>query len=293
MSVTRLVVRWRYRRRHDPVDLRRRIAARAEPAPVPAEVRARSVVTETLVGGRRLVRIEPKVPASGVQVVHLHGGAYVHAIQDAHWRLLARLAADSGATIWVPLYGLAPASDAEAAHEFVSAAVEHVRSAAPGRQLVLSGDSAGGGLALAQAVRLRDRGGLVGVLLFSPWLDLSLPERRHRRLERRDPMLSMRSLAVCARLWANGRALDDPVVSALYADQTGLPEVLTIAGGRDVLVDDAYRLDAALEDARVDSRLEVWPSGFHLFVAATRSTESRQAMRLAAEWLRDRPLGAR
>jgi RND superfamily putative drug exporter len=286
MAVTRLVVRWRYRRRHDPVDLRRRIAARAEPAPIPVEVRAASIVTEPRVGGRRLVRIEPRGAASGPHVVHLHGGAYVHAIQDAHWRLLSRLAADSGATIWVPLYGVAPASDVGDAIAFLDRVVASVRAAAPGCPLVVSGDSAGGGLALVQALRQRDP--LAGVLLFSPWLDLTLPAREDPRLERRDPMLSMRSLATCAELWANGRPLDDPRVSPLFADLRGLPEVLTIAGGRDVLVDDARRLDAALRDAGVASRLEVWRSGFHLFVAATGTSESQHAMRLAADWLRDR-----
>lgn len=294
MTLRRLAVRLRYRRRHDVADLARRIAARAQPAPIPDDVRLRTSVAETTIAGRRVVRIAPHGPANGPSVVHLHGGAFVHSIQVVHWRVLSQLALDSSASIWVPLYGLAPGSDATAALDLLDAVLDEVQATDGGRTPLLSGDSAGGGLALAQAMRARDRGSRPpGILLFSPWLDLTLPRRVDPSLERRDPMLSMRSLAVCARLWANGRSLTEPEISPLFGTMAGLPPVLTIVGARDVLAEDADRLDAMLRRAGVDSRTAIWKSGFHLFVGATRTPEARQAMQLAASWLRTFGEGAR
>ncbi|WP_344344726.1 alpha/beta hydrolase fold domain-containing protein [Agrococcus versicolor] len=236
----------------------------------------------------------PAASVDACQVVHVHGGAFVFAIQDLHWLALATLATRSGATVHVPLYGLAPAHAAPEALELLDEVVASVRGSAPGRRVVLSGDSAGGGLALAHAVRTRDRGAppVDALLLWSPWLDVAVPDRDDPRLERREPMLTVASLRRAGAMWAGANGVRDPRASPIHADLVGLPPITTLAGGRDLLVEDARRLHRAVHAVGGASTLREWRGGFHVFMAAMRTRESRQAIAMAADVLRgERPDG--
>lgn len=283
-------VRWRYRARHDLDRTLRLLPTRQTAAPVPEIVARRCAVTRsTLLGRREMVTLAPRVPERGSpHVVHLHGGAYVYAIQERHWSVLAELVESSGATFHVPLYGLAPAATVDDALPLVDAAIAHARNVAGGAPVFLSGDSAGGGLALSQCVRMRDAGGVpvAGLLLFSPWVDAVLDNPRIARLRRRDPMLSREMLIACARMWAGDRDPADPAVSPLRADLSELPSVVTYVGGRDILLPDAERLDAAVRAAGGESVLRVWPSGFHVFMAALSTRESREVIADASARIR-------
>jgi RND superfamily putative drug exporter len=223
-----------------------------------------------------------------VHVVHLHGGAYVYSAQEAHWRALARLAGASGAIIHAPLYSLAPGSTVDDALPLLDAVISTVRQAEEGSRVFLSGDSAGGGLALAQALRMRDlrHRPVDGILLFSPWVDVALDNPEIGRLERRDPMLSRRMLVQSGRWWAGERDTSDPLVSPLRADLTGLPRVTTYIGGRDILLADARELDRRIRAAGGESTLREWASGFHVFMAALSTKEARAVIADAANLLR-------
>ncbi|WBU37085.1 alpha/beta hydrolase fold domain-containing protein [Homoserinibacter sp. YIM 151385] len=289
MMIARAVVRWRYRARRDALATPAFLASRAGPAPVPSRVHERCDVVEREIAGRPVVTLTARDGSrrTGAQVLHLHGGAYVGAIQAAHWLGLAELAVRSGADIHVPRYELAPAGTADDAARFLAAVLAEVAARAPDVPLVLSGDSAGGGLALAAAVRSRHAGSPVSaVLLFSPWLDLAVPDRVDPRLPRRDPMLTVAALRRAGRLWAGARSVDDPLVSPLRAALDGLPPVTILAGGHDLLVEDAERLAERITRAGGACRLAIWPSGFHLFMAARRTPEAGEAMELAVEVLR-------
>lgn len=220
--------------------------------------------------------------------MHLHGGAYVYSAQEAHWRALARLAGASGATIHVPLYSLAPGATVDDAFPLIDAVISAVRQGEDGPRVLLSGDSAGGGLAMAQALRMRDlqQRPVDGILLFSPWVDVALDNPEIGRLERRDPMLSRRMLVQAGRWWAGDRDTRDPLVSPLLGDLTGLPRVTTYIGGRDILLADARELDRRIRAAGGESTLQEWASGFHVFMAALSTKESRAVIADAASILR-------
>jgi acetyl esterase/lipase len=280
MAATALYVRGRYRRRHDLAHMDRMISARSRAAPIPDDVRGRVRVTEHVVAGRPVFELAPRHGSPRAHAIHTHGGAFVFAIQGHHWRVISRLVAASGVAFHVPLYGLAPRADVLAAHSWLGEVHRHVVASAGRSPIVLSGDSAGAALALGQAIRLRDMGrpAPAAVLLFSPWLDLTTPERSDPRLERRDPMLSRRGLHHAATLWARSIDLGDPRVSPILAPVGGLPAVHIFAGGRDLLVEDAARLHEKIRASGGSSTLRVWRSGFHLFFAALSTPEAVEAM---------------
>src|SRR5690606_39067597 len=124
-----------------------------------------------------------------------------------------------------------------------------------------------------------------GILLFSPWLDVTLTNPGIARLERRDPMLSRPMLVQAGRWWAGGRDTRDPLVSPLHGDLTGLPPVTTYIGGRDILLPDAQELDRRIRAVGGTSRLREWASGFHVFMAALTTKEARAAIADAAALL--------
>lgn len=191
--------------------------------------------------------LTPKRGSTGVEVLYLHGGAYVGDASVIHWNLCAEIARESGATVLLPIYPLAP--DATWSTSF-NALVKLARgsgSAAP----VLMGDSAGGGLALALAQRVAAEGGAPRVALISPWLDVTMSDPATPAYDRVDPILSAPFLKAAGQFWAGG---DDPrraEVSPQFGGLRGIREVLLFSGSRDVLYPQALRLVRDAEAAGV------------------------------------------
>jgi acetyl esterase/lipase len=126
------------------------------------------------------------------------------------------------------------------------------------------------------------------LLLFSPWLDLSLSGSDQRLLETRDPVLKIQFLRRAGKLWAGDLATDDPRVSPLFADHKDLPPTVVFSGSRDVLDSDALRLAAKNPDIthyHYAEMMHVWP--------AAPIPEGRRALDQAAAFVRQQVLKAR
>ena len=192
-------------------------------------------------GGRR----EPG-SAGEPAVVYLHGGAYTNEVVEQQWGFVAHLARQAGCEVHVPIYGLAPNHTAVEALALVTAVVEEV--VGDGRACVLSGDSAGGGLALVAAQQatpeLRDR--IAGLLLIAPWVDLAMANPAIDAVEPTDPWLTRAGLHPIARSWAGELTVDDPRVSPLNGDLTALPPVEVWVGTRDITLPDCRELGRRL-----------------------------------------------
>lgn len=228
--------------------------------------RTRGTDAEGRAGGRRVVpprwavrglRAEPGVMAGlpvwtlaprtsrvadSPVVVGLHGGAYVREIAVPHWQSYARLVRSSGARVVVPIYPLAPRGTAGVVvpqvADLLATLVREHGAAAVG----VLGDSAGGGLALAAVQELVRRGEPTpaGLVLISPWLDVTMTDPAGREVD--DPMLDPDSLVDCGRLWAGDLDPADPRVSPLHGSLERLPPTQVYAGTRDVLYPDALRM---------------------------------------------------
>ncbi|WP_051551490.1 alpha/beta hydrolase [Nocardioides sp. URHA0020] len=169
-------------------------------------------------------------------VLYLHGGAYVAGIDAFHVRYLARLATELDARVVVPAYPLAPEHTWRDSHDAVADLA--ARWATESDELVLAGDSAGGGYALAVALTLRDRGGPQAgrLLLISPWVDLTSSAPETAEFAARDPWLHLGKLETYAAWWAGSPDdLGRPEVSPALGDLSGLPPTLMFCGTRDVL----------------------------------------------------------
>ena len=164
-----------------------------QPAPVTDKLRELCEVTTEQIDGRDVVTLVPKIGGTGVEVIYTHGGAYVHPVTGLHWNLVQAMIERTGATFTVPLYKLAPGGTMPEAYALLDKVYAAVTARAAGEHPVfVAGDSAGGGLALGQAIRYRDAhvAPPAGVILFSPWVELTMTNPAIDRYERKDPLLN-------------------------------------------------------------------------------------------------------
>lgn len=169
-------------------------------------------------------------------LLYVHGGGYVSHADRVHWRYVTRLAARTGSRVLFPDYPLAPSATWRASFPQMLALFERAAVSAPGG-VVLAGDSAGGGYALALAVQLAGSPGPqpTHLVLHAPWVDLTTPAPGIGDPAHRDPLLRSDRLHRYARWWAGRDALDRPELSPIHGDLSPLPPALVFCGTRDLL----------------------------------------------------------
>lgn len=189
-------------------------------------------------------------------VVHFHGGGFRMGMPEAvgpYARLLADL---SGFDVYCPAYRLAPEYPFPAGLNDGWAAIGAL-AAQHGDRLVVAGDSAGGGLAASLAIASSLAGlPVAGLILHSPWLDLTVTSASYTANALADPLFSKASAHDAAALYLqHGPYPDDPLASPLFADPQGFPPTLISAGTGEVLAGDATAMHARLQAAGVDASL--------------------------------------
>jgi acetyl esterase/lipase len=241
----------------------------AQEAP-PKDVRRTHEETVTNVHGFPVFTLSrPGAEISGPTVLYLHGGAYVRPSDPRHYRFATRLADALDARAVLPAYPLAPEFTVEDSFEEMVGVFEDVASQSP-QGVVLVGDSAGGGYALALAEALRDRGGPQPerLVLIAPWVDLTGTTPGTLEAAERDPWLSYPHLAIYASMWAG---TDDPARLALprvspgLGNLEGLPPTLMLCGTRDLLQPACDALFARAEEAGWPMEYVVAPGLIHVY----------------------------
>jgi acetyl esterase/lipase len=239
------------------------------------------------------VAIEVHTPlgfrAGDPTLLYLHGGGYVTCSPASHRDLIARVARASGARCIAPDYRLAPEHPFPAALDDVLAvyrALLHGETE-PDR-LFLAGDSAGGGLALATMLRVRDEGGPLprAAVLLSPWVDLSLSAEELAGLGPYD-YLNARMLLETAPKYAGAQPLSHPLVSPIHADLRGLPPLLIQTGEWELFCHQNQRFVERARSQGVSVQHEIEPGMLHVFPAfAGLLPQGRAALRSLGQYVR-------
>lgn len=255
---------------------RARQERRARFARAPADIQCRPADA----GGVPAAWIEGPAAGSGA-LLYLHGGGYVLGSIQSHRELVGRLARASGTRVLAIDYRLAPEHPFPAALEDAAAAYRWLLSRGYGPwQILIAGDSAGGGLALAALLALREAGEALpaGAVCISPWTDLALTGRSVREKAEADIILSPAALRSYARMYAPPEEHRSPLISPLYADLRGLPPLLIQVGGDEILRDDATRLAARARSAGVEVSLEIAEGMFHCYQMVPLLPEAKRAV---------------
>ena len=200
-------------------------------------------------------------------IVYLHGRGYTLGSLDTHRGLAAHLAQRSRCRVLTVDYRLAPEHPFPAALEDAVAVVQALlEGGLSHHRLVLAGDSAGGGLALACALAMRDLDlpRVQALCLLSPWADLGLEGDSVEALAGRERILSAQWLRECASAYA-GDQLRASRASPLHAELDRLPPCLIQVGSEEILLDDARRLAAGIEAAGGQCALQIAPDLWHVW----------------------------
>ncbi|MFI6482125.1 alpha/beta hydrolase fold domain-containing protein [Nonomuraea sp. NPDC050663] len=223
-------------------------------------------------------------------VLYLHGGAYVMGSAYGYRHVAGALALASGATTLVPEYRLAPEHPFPAALEDVTRAYQWMlEQAGDARRLVVAGDSSGAGLAVSLLLSLKQRGAPMpgGVVLFCPGVDMCRDS-----LAQSDSAISLDLLRRFVSAYLAEHPPEDPVVSPLSADLSGLPPMLIQGGTDDPFVDDAERLADHARGHGVEVRLELYPVATHSFqIFWSFLPEAAEALAAAGRFVRSLTTG--
>ena len=220
-------------------------------------------------------------------VFYVHGGSFVAERSARLTAMVARFAARANARVFAPSYRLAPEAPCPAAVEDIVAAWRWFREAEPDEPVVALADSAGSAILLAALQQLRDEGDALpeGVVLLSPWVDLSLQSWSVVAASLTGTAgTSMEALALMAHLYLQGRSATDPVASPLFGDFSGFPPMLIHASKGDILYDDAVRLADVIRDAGGDLTVRLWTAETHVW-EQTGSARARESIDLACQFI--------
>ena len=203
---------------------------------------------------------------SGV-ILYLHGGGYTCGSLEYAKGFAATLASQCGVRVFCAAYRLAPENPYPAAVDDALEAYRYLlkKGYAP-RQILLCGESAGGGLIYALCLRLRQEGlelpcGLIGI---SPWVDLTGSGQSYETNRDNDPSLTQELLEFYAKCYTTDPA--DPLCSPVFGDLAGFPPSLLFAGGDEILLDDARALHEKLVQSGCRSTLHIAPERWHAYV---------------------------
>ena len=250
--------------------------------PIPSDLSA----TPDRVGGIDGEWLRPRERTAAGTLLYLHGGGYFACSPQTHRPITASFAR-RGFAVFCPDYRLAPEHPFPAAVEDAVAAYRGLlQSGIAAGSIVLGGDSAGGGLAMAMLLVLRDAGDALpaATMLFSPWVDLagtgaSLHANRHR-----DAMFPGKGMDRAAAPYLNGADPHNPLASPLYADLQSLPPMLIHVGSYEILLDDSRRLAERTRQAGGQAQVETWPVVPHVWQMFP-LPETEQSMAKASAFL--------
>ncbi len=209
----------------------------------------------------------PQAARPGQAVMHIHGGWFNWGSAQAFRHLAGHIAASAGVAAFVPDYRLAPEHPFPAASEDVRACYVGLTERGFSK-IAITGDSAGGNLAIELLVRLATKKAsgseaLVGGVALSPVTDLAFSGESWSTRAIADPYFTQPQAAELVRSYLDGHDPEDPSVSPLHADLKGLAPIRVHVGNDEVLLDDSVRLVDRAVTVGVDARLDVWQGMVH------------------------------
>jgi epsilon-lactone hydrolase len=292
MSLENRLITWALRRWIKPNSLREQdiAASRALTNRVPFRAKlAPGWRIRAALNGEWIEPTAPRHAARHRHILYLHGGAFITMSARTHRSLTSRLAQWSDASLFALDYRLAPEHPFPAALDDALAAYRAlIEAGAQPSRMALAGDSAGGGLALALLLALRDQQVPLpaAVVLFSPWTDLAATGESLVSNDAADVMHFGSWVAQQGRHYLGDTPATHPLASPVYADLTDLPPLLIQVGDSEVLLDDSRRVFENAQKAGVDATLRIWPRvahGWQIFAPVL--PEARAALREASAFI--------
>lgn len=200
--------------------------------------------------------------------LYLHGGAYIMGSCNTHRAFAAKLSRSTGTRVLLPEYRLAPENPFPAAMEDAITCYRWLLSSGyKPEQIVIGGDSAGGGLTMSTLLSLKEMRDALPALtvLLSPWTDLAGTGDSMETRASADPWLKPDAARVTPLLYIRDMDPSDPIVSSIYADLEGLPAMMVQVGNDEILLSDSAQLADRARATGIEVNFKVWDGMWHVF----------------------------
>ena len=222
-------------------------------------------------------------------ILHCHGGGYSTGSKLYARTLTSKLAASTSMDVFCFDYRLAPEHPYPAAAEDAMKVWNYLMLLGYGaRDIIVTGDSAGGNLALSLILKLKEENRILprGLILLSAWTDLTSSGKSFQTKAEVDPVLDKEYIDRMIRAYAEGEDLKNPFISPLFGDFKGFPPTYIQVGENEILLSDSIRLQKAFMEANVPVKLDIYPGMWHVFQMSPMKA-AREAMDKCAEFIYD------
>ena len=233
------------------------------------EVNFISDITEEAIEDIQVFTLNDQQSLAQKVILYIHGGAWVNQPLSFHWTFMDRMAQSLNAKIIAPIYPKIPNFNYKNTYpKLINLYKEILGTVKSPDQLTIMGDSAGGNisLGLAHLLKMNDIPQPKDIILLSACVDMGLDNPRIPEYEKKDPMLSAGGMEVITRIWADDKSLNDPIISPIYGDFTGLGRITHFIGTHEGLYPDALKLDGKLTGQGIGINTFVYPKMNHVFV---------------------------
>ncbi len=228
--------------------------------------------------GRNLFIVTPKNrPKTNIKILYFHGGAYVAEATKQHWDFIENIVNDTGATVILPDYPLTPKYNYKDVFQMAVPLYKEIIERIDTNQLIIMGDSAGGGLALAleQKVGTENLPMPGKTILISPWLDVRLTNPQIDEVQKKDKQLNKETLKLAGIAYAGEDGIDSYLVNPIEGDLTKLKNITILTGTHDILNPDVHILKQKAEKQEVGEQIEIkqYEEAGHIWVIEKNSNQ--------------------
>ena len=224
-------------------------------------------------------------------VIYFHGGSYVAEATQNHWDFLENIVKDTGYTVIMPDYPLTPKYHYQDVYNMVEPLYKEIVETVGSENVILMGDSAGGGLALGLYEKMAEEAEELPVktILISPWLDVRLENKNIQEIEKRDTILNKEALKLAGIAYAGNDGINRYLVNPIDGDVSTLQNIKIFIGTEDILNPDCQLLKEKADAVNGDVEIKEYENAKHIWIIDHNSEEevTKQAYNDVIKELKD------
>lgn len=244
---------------------------------VPKEVEQECIVETKQFMNRNIFIITPKnEPKSNKKILYFHGGSYMAEASKAHWDFIEKLIKDLGVTVILPDYPLSPKYTYKDVFNMVIPLYKEIIEKVDANDLIVMGDSAGGGLSLAMEEKLNEEGNIKmpsKTILISPWLDVRLENPKIEEYQKNDTVLNKETLKLAGLAYATPEGINNYLVNPIDGNLSKLQNVTIFIGTYDILNPDVRLLQEKAKEQGVEIEVKEYQQAKHIWLIENNSSE--------------------
>ena len=231
--------------------------------------------TEEFIGRKVFILTPKNTQKTNKVILYLHGGSYVAETSNAHWDFLERIVNDTGVTVILPDYPLTPKYTYKDVFTMITPLYKEIIEEVDTNNLILMGDSAGGGMALALAEKIGEENVQMPskTILISPWLDVRMQNPKIDEVQKKDKDLNKESLKIAGVAYAGEDGMDSYLVNPIDGNLSKLKNVTILTGTNDILNPDVYVLQEKAKQVNINIDIKEYEGAGHIWIINNNSSK--------------------